>query len=528
MVACTIILASRVRTAVWNHPVVRDFIRIGRRPTVLIPVFGLVWWVDWMIWQSATSLHPDMTEAYAWGREFQLGYWKHPPFWAWVCGAWFLVIPRYGAMFALLSATNTTIGLWGVWRLVGLFARGEKRVAATAMFLLTPFPTFWAYKYNANSIFLSVWPWTLFFFVRAYERHRLVDSVGLGAMVATALLCKYYALILCATIGLAAIARPDRNAYFRSPSPYVSAATAGLLLLPYLSWLWANRAPPLGYLESVSGLGTLTTLYNVQKVFFGVLVELSVPAAIIVYCGRDGLRDFPRRARARWADPAYRFLSILNFAPLGLTLAAGLVMQVKLDNYMLAGAWGLAPLWMIETIEPIAAGSLARTATWLAVALSLGALAVSPLKPLYQAFASQAREERRQSQADLDYRQPRQELAEAATRFWRDSTGLPLRYVAGSVPYDDAVVFYGPEHASAFTHFDLYTCPWVTPDKIAHNGLLAVCVANDDDCLAETRRWSNAGARVTAMRLSRQILGQIKYTESFVVSAIPPRPSSAP
>ncbi len=341
-VAATMQIALRISvrlfsklTDVGNALVSDDFGRIVRSPAVLIPVFGLVWWAYWTISQSAASLYPDMTEAYSWGREFQLGYWKHPPFWAWVCGAWFLVFPRTGATFALLSAANTTIGLWGVWRLVGLFARREKRIAATAMFLLTPFPTFWAYKYNANSIFLSVWPWTLFFFVRAYQRRRLVDSLGLGAMVAAALLCKYYALILCATIGLAALSRPERNAYLRSPSPYVSAATAGFLILPYLSWLWVNRAPPLGYLESVSGLGTITTLYNVQKVVFGAIVELSVPAAIIAYYDRDGLRDLPGRARARWADPTYRFLTILNFAPLGLTLAAGLVMQVKLDNYML-------------------------------------------------------------------------------------------------------------------------------------------------------------------------------------------------
>ncbi len=44
-------------------------------------------------------------------------------------------------MFALLSATNTTIGLWGVWRLVGLFARGEAAVGGGRHPLgsLTPF-----------------------------------------------------------------------------------------------------------------------------------------------------------------------------------------------------------------------------------------------------------------------------------------------------------------------------------------------------------------------------------------------------
>ena len=37
----------------------------------------------------AAAIHNDMAEAYVWGREFQLGYNQHPPFWAWICGAGF-------------------------------------------------------------------------------------------------------------------------------------------------------------------------------------------------------------------------------------------------------------------------------------------------------------------------------------------------------------------------------------------------------------------------------------------------------
>ena len=53
--------------------------------------------------------------------------------------------------------------------LIGRFADGEKRMAATALLLLTPFYTFLSYKYNANSIFLSIWPWTRYFFVRSID-----------------------------------------------------------------------------------------------------------------------------------------------------------------------------------------------------------------------------------------------------------------------------------------------------------------------------------------------------------------------
>ena len=104
-----------------------------------------------------------MLEAYAWGREFQLRYSKHGPFWACVAGAWFSVFPNNNTSFVALEAANATFGVLGAWLLIGCFAQGWARHAATLLLLATPFYTFQAYKYNANTIFISLWPWTLYF-----------------------------------------------------------------------------------------------------------------------------------------------------------------------------------------------------------------------------------------------------------------------------------------------------------------------------------------------------------------------------
>ena len=59
----------------------------------LFALFVLIWTVYGVISASPAAIHNDMAEAYAWGREFQLGYEKHPPFWAWIAGLWFEVFP---------------------------------------------------------------------------------------------------------------------------------------------------------------------------------------------------------------------------------------------------------------------------------------------------------------------------------------------------------------------------------------------------------------------------------------------------
>lgn len=95
-------------------------------------------------------LHTDMTEAWAWANEPQLGYSKHPPFSAWMAALWFTVFPRTNWGFYFLSTINAAVGLAGVWMLAGLFLGTAGRLASVLFLVLTPHFTFWALKFNAN------------------------------------------------------------------------------------------------------------------------------------------------------------------------------------------------------------------------------------------------------------------------------------------------------------------------------------------------------------------------------------------
>jgi len=249
----------------------------------LFVAYVAVWSLYFAIAESQASIHNDMTEAYAWGRQFQLGYNQHPPFWAWLCGAWFTIFPRAGWAFAILSSLNAAIGLLGSWKLIGRFARGDKRIAATALLLLAPFYTFWFYKYNANSIFLSIWPWTMYFFVRAIDEGGIADAILFGVGMGLALLCKYYALILGATCFLAALQHPGRAGYFRSPSPYVSIAVAAALCTPHIAWLLSSGAPPVRYLSRISGRGYGAVTHYAAIAFFGAIAQHAVVFAVIAF-----------------------------------------------------------------------------------------------------------------------------------------------------------------------------------------------------------------------------------------------------
>jgi len=157
----------------------------------------------------------------------------------------FLLTPCSAEMFRILyGETQPHRGCFGN------FAEAQKRRAAWVLLLLTPLYTFYAYKYDANIIFLSIWPWILHYFMKSVEGRGLRDAIWFGLCVGLALMSKYYAVILIATCFLAVLQHPARRTYFASASPYVPAMGAAVVFAPHVWWLVTHRAPPLRYLDS--------------------------------------------------------------------------------------------------------------------------------------------------------------------------------------------------------------------------------------------------------------------------------------
>ena len=203
---------------------------LGKSPSLLDPrhaaVLALAFlglhtavWTLYSTLSNTGALHQDMIEAYSWGREFQLGYYKHPPFWAWIAGAWFEVFPRTNWAFYLLANLNAGIAILGVWQLAGLFTQGMHRLNATLLIVLIPFYTIQGHQYNANYMQLSLWPWTVYFFVISMEHRRLRDAIAFGVLAAAGMLSKYYSALLLMSCFAASFAHPDWRRYYRSPAP---------------------------------------------------------------------------------------------------------------------------------------------------------------------------------------------------------------------------------------------------------------------------------------------------------------------
>ena len=88
----------------------------------------IIVWTSFAVLAHPGSLHHDMTEGWAWGQEFELGYVKQPPFFSWIAGVWFHIFPRQDWAFYLLSSLNAAIGLAGAWCLAGQLLDAKERM----------------------------------------------------------------------------------------------------------------------------------------------------------------------------------------------------------------------------------------------------------------------------------------------------------------------------------------------------------------------------------------------------------------
>ncbi len=69
-------------------------------------------------------------------------------------------------------------------------------------------------------------------------------------MAATALLGKYYSMLLLATLAAVSLSHRDYRRWYRTPYPYGAAALGMLLLLPHAVWEVRMGLPFQNYLET--------------------------------------------------------------------------------------------------------------------------------------------------------------------------------------------------------------------------------------------------------------------------------------
>jgi len=435
-------------------------------------------------WLSRGNLDTpgDMVENYVWGIEWQAGYAKHPPLFAWITAAWFRVFPHVDIAYFALSSLNAMVGLFGIVALARRFVPPRLAFIAGLAMAVSPLYSNLAIKFNANAVLLSVWPWTAYFFVRFVQTGARSPAAALGVLAGAAILGKYFSVVLLLALLIAAFARPAWRARLLNWRALITVCAFLVVLTPHLHWLVTNHFPTFGYAEERTG-GTLSA----AVARLGVYTLAQIGYLFLSYCFVVAL---VRKERGR---------------------AARLMLQSIVSPRMCPDLWwlALAPMFVVAAIAVIARTQMASVwgmAQWFAIV------------PMWLAVLSNHEIELRSGRAVRvlggywvlvlvataivgyvgarrntdDAAEPRAELSAYAHALWKAHTGEDIPVATGSVHEAESVAFYGSGHTRYWSALEPKTTPWLTADDIARSGALFVCRTDDAHCLAAGAASSRA------------------------------------
>jgi 4-amino-4-deoxy-L-arabinose transferase-like glycosyltransferase len=513
--------------AYWRRPFQwwLDGVEAGWGIPLLLIGFVGIWQAFLAIAYCNGDLHPDVLEAWSYGRSIEWGYTKHPPLMGWVAHAWTSVFPLTDWSFQLLALTNSAIALWVVDLISRRFVRGDKRVCVLLLLMLLPAYQLHAQRFNANTVLLASWPIATYCFLRSFETRRFGWAIAAGATAALAMLGKYYSAFLIASFLFAALCHPQRRAYFGSLAPWISVTVGLAALAPHLHWLATTGATPIHYALTVhAGKSFALSLHETAQFIFGVALVLALPAATWVSIVKERLARFPGDFRAM-----NHGLRLLFFVAVG-TILLPTITAVGLGTDM-SPIWALQGLFLFSilivcgtsyTIERFYTVNLAVFVIGLAV---VAALVVAPIHAVY-------RNRNPLHEGRNFYEKSAQEL----TRLWHNHSAAALPTVGGDDVLAFAAAFYSPDHPVYDELLSLDVHDGLPGPETLERGWAALCFKGDTHCVTSLETIAASSPRFISSEfvVESTLLGHPGVAQRFTALIVPPSsdgeslPSSTP
>ncbi|MDQ7842608.1 MAG: glycosyltransferase family 39 protein [Armatimonadota bacterium] len=283
--------------------------------TLLVVVAGTTAGRLWLA--SALPLVDDEAYYWAWAQRPAWGYPDHPPAVAGMIGVTTALLgdTPLGVRFgAVLLAAGTTALVFALGRM--MFGASAGLVAAIG-FQLIPSFTLGSLFAFPDAPFIFFWILTLWALWRARSAGRPLDWVLTGLGAGLAMLSKMTAVFLLISVAGFLLGAPSERRWFRRPEPYLAAAIALLVLLPFLSWNathhWATfqRArAPLAWIRTDLPALSAAAFLAAQLAYYGPVTAPLLVAALAASA-------VPRRR-----DPRHLFLLWSALPLMGVTWAA--------------------------------------------------------------------------------------------------------------------------------------------------------------------------------------------------------------
>jgi 4-amino-4-deoxy-L-arabinose transferase-like glycosyltransferase len=413
---------------------------------------------------TAGNLELDLAEDLALGKEWQLGYWKHPPLPWWLADLVYHLTGRIDSIY-ILAPLSVVACFAAVYLLARDIAGPAQALIATLSLVGIHYYNYSAVKFAHDQMQLPFWAFTALFFYRGLVRGRALDWLLAGVMLAGAFWSKYAAFALALSLVAFLLLDPLARRALRAPGPYLMAAAFCVAIAPNAIWLVQSDFLPFQYVTERARVAgrwyhyvTYPARWTFAQAFFihPTLILLAVTL-------------FPRLQQQEPLAPkaafSRRYATLLALGPFAVvTLAAALTGRrpVTMWGYPL---WSFLPLAAILWFGPVVDAIRLRI-------FAIGVVFLFLLGPaIYLGTYSYEQFWRSRPKATNF---PGQALAETLTREWRARTGKDLHYVAGTEFAANNVAVYSPDRPHVVVHGRPQVSPWIDMDDLRKRGVIVV------------------------------------------------------
>ncbi len=434
----------------------------GQTLAILLGAHFLVWTLLPLL--TSPNLELDLAEDLALGKEWQLGYWKHPPLPWWIADLAYRLTGQVEVVYAL-----GPLAVIGCFVAIFLLARDivgpVQALIATLSLVGIHYYNYSAVKFAHDQLQLPFWALTALFFYRGLVRGRSLDWILAGAMLALAFWSKYAAFALAVSLGLFLLIDPVARRALWTKGPWLMAAAFLVVIAPNAWWLVDSGFLPMQYVGDRAKIPqrayqyiTYPLIWTASQIFF------MHPTLILL-----GITLFPRTETAPSTPPyaafARRYVTTLAFMPFVVVTAAAIASgrsPIAMWGYPL---WSLLPLAALLWFGPVT--DLRRLYVF-----AIGVIFLFFLAPAIWIGTWLADPHLRQRPKASEF--PGRAVAEQMTRLWHEKTGTKLAYVAGTEFAANNVAIYSPDRPHVVVHGRPRISPWIDMSDLKKRGVLVI------------------------------------------------------
>lgn len=442
------------------------------RQTMYTLIVVMLYFALWSVlpFILSTSYPLDVAEGIYWGREWQWGYYKHPPLSSWVLYSFYAVLGSIGPY--ILSQCCIALTLWLVYRLgVSLWQLnkdGQARAGLAALLTMGMFYYTWpSLEFNHNIAQMPVWVGLVWFFYRAIKWGLWRDWLLFGVLAGAGMLVKYSVAVLLVSMVLYSWISPYRSWWLR-PQPWVAILLAILVFAPNVWWLIQHDWLPFQYAESRSAEagGTHARLKALQ--YLGTQLLNHLPLFLILLATRTRLRQ------PQWSTDNV-FLWWMGLVPTILLMMAGLIFGVGLRDMWGMPMWGMSGLIVVSTLCNDVWISRAKA---LRKAILVWMSLITILMVAYLQFGMQLRHK----PSRMDW--PQVALAQQVDKTWQQLSQCSLDSVGGNRWLATLVAASSNNSPSVWISEGLKYTPWMDKERLQEHGTIVLTQTNTPDNLA--------------------------------------------